>query len=82
MSLHNSIMKKLCWFRSWFSTPAERHAFVIGVGEALCFFIRSRVPLYNSNRNPITGEEHYYNIGRGAGVLFYIAIALAVWFTW
>ncbi len=64
--------------RTLFSTPAERHAVLIGLGEALCFFVRSRLPLFSAQRNPIAGEEHYYNIGRGAGVLFYVGIVLYV----
>jgi len=69
-------MKKL----TLFSTPKERHSFVIGFSEAICFFIKTRLPTQTSNYNPIYSEEHYYTSGRAAGVLFYVIIILIIIF--
>jgi hypothetical protein len=70
-------------FRSWFSTPKERHSFVIGFSEAICFFHKPYIPLFTADykANPIYTEEHYYAGGRASGVLFYVAIGLIVFFT-
>jgi len=63
-----------------FSTPKERHSFVIGFSEAICFFIKSHLPTHSASYNPIYSEEHYYTIGRAAGVLFYVIIILIIIF--
>jgi len=50
-----------------FSTPKERHAFVTGIGDALCFW---RQEMWHAE---LKGENHYFALGRGLGALTYIA---------
>ena len=57
--------------KSWFSTPKERHAFLIGFSEVLCPW----PPRIKYEDDEVKGEHHYYGIGRGAGVIAWILLA-------
>jgi len=60
-----------------FSTPAERHIFLIGFFEVLCPW-PPRQPLPNRYTFPFSKESHYYLEGRAAGFIALLLILLGV----
>jgi len=60
------------------NTPAEWHALVIGVGEVLC----PLPPRIELDRGPrwcsLQEEYHYYQAGRGVGMLFWVGVVFCV----
>jgi len=61
-----------------FPSAKECHCWCIGFGEALSFFIKPNLPMHSSSYNPIYAEEHYYAMGRGMGILLYVAITFFI----
>lgn len=51
-----------------FSTPAERHIFLIGFFEVACPW-KPRAPMPDRYPWPVKSEYHYYLGGRWAGFL-------------
>lgn len=63
--------------KTLFDTPDERHAFIIGFGEALCPW-PARQQLYGEVHKSILNDYHYYAAGRGCGLaalIFLICLA-------
>jgi len=56
-----------------FSTPGERHIFLIGFFEVLCPW-KPRTPKPKRHPMPFATEYHYYVAGRGAGFLALVLI--------
>jgi len=60
-----------------FSTPAERHVFVVGFFEVLCPW-KPRVPMPERYPFPIKNEYHYYLAGRGTGFIALLCVLIVV----
>jgi len=58
-----------------FSTPAERHIFLLGYFEVLCPW-PPRVPMPKDYHWPVKSEYHYYLGGRAAALFTWLPIIL------
>lgn len=56
------------------NTGDEKHAFVIGWSEVICFW-RPRYGMPVMYKNPLNDEFHYYIAGRAFGVLTWLSFA-------
>jgi len=61
--------------RHFLDTPAEWHAFCQGVCEILCPWPPRHKPMHKELRKQIASEYHYYQFGRGIGVIAWLIIA-------
>lgn len=64
--------------KSFFSTWAERHVFLIGLFEVLCPWRAARAPSPKSEEE-VDGEDHYYMGGRALGfvILLFTLVGIA-----
>jgi len=60
-----------------FSTPDERHAFLIGFSEVLCPW-KPRIPMTGRCPFPREKEYHYYAFGRGVGFISLLLILVGI----
>jgi len=60
-----------------FSTPAERHVFLIGFFETLCPW-KPRIPMPERYPFPVKQEYHYYLGGRAAGFVSLLLILVGI----
>jgi len=56
----------------------EWHSFWIGWAEMVCLSIPSRFPITVYAKKEMSKEYHYYNIGRGIGIITIVILIKAV----
>jgi len=60
-----------------FSTPAERHVFLIGFFETACPW-PPRIPMPKHYPFPVKAEYHYYMGGRWIGVIPHLCVLMGL----
>jgi len=60
-----------------FSTPGERHVFVVGFFEVLCPW-KPRMPMPADYWQELHNEYHYYLAGRGTGFIMLLCVLIGV----